>query len=217
MNGSVTRNPAAWIDLRRDRVALDGHTLSSARKRYAVMNKPIDVVTTRSDERGRRTVVDLLPPEYSGCFPVGRLDKDTSGLLLFTNDTEFGESVTNPLKKVPKTYKVRLDRAMDVSSIRRLEEGIVLESGVSFLPATVSKCKGDNEYLFEIVEGKNRQIRRMADAVGRCVLSLCRVKIGGIELGNLPEGRVRALTAEEVQSLYTRRSHPRERHAATRR
>ncbi len=205
VNGHVIKDAELWIDLRSDRVAVDGVAAMPRVKRYFVMNKPAGVVTSRSDERGRRTVYDLLPADAAGCFPVGRLDRDTSGLLLFTSDTAFGEFITSPATKVPKTYIVALDAPVGTSEIELVERGMTLRNGTRYRPARMEKADRGNVYSITIAEGKNRQIRRMMQEIGRSVIALTRIAIGSIALGSLGEGRVRRLTESELASLEWQR------------
>ena len=121
--------------------------------------------------------------------------------MLFTSDTQFGESISNPTKKTPKTYRVRLDREIGLTESQRLEGGMSLREGTKLLPARIQRCDADKEYLITIVEGKNRQIRRMFQAFDHRVLDLARVSIGPIDLGDLPEGGVRELSKQELESL----------------
>jgi len=143
-------------------------------------------------------VYDLLPKNLPWLFPVGRLDKETSGLLLLTNDTRFGDRVTNPMDDVPKTYEVVLDRALSENDLRTLESPMQLGDGTQLKPARVL-LRSEEKHLYEvtITEGKNRQIRRMFHQLGYKVLALKRVRIGSIELGRLKEGELRPLTQRE--------------------
>ena len=204
VNGHPVTNPGAWLDPREDRLAILGRPVRPGDSVYLMMHKPRGVITTRSDERGRATVYELLPAEPQGVFPVGRLDKDTSGLLLFTNDTRFGESVTNPLSRTGKTYRVVLDRPLRDEDGREIASGMILKDGTRLRPAMIVQDRAPGSYLMTITEGRNRQIRRMCVDLGYDVAALERIGIGGVELGALPEGAVRALTEEEVLLLTER-------------
>jgi 23S rRNA pseudouridine2605 synthase len=201
VNGRTVRDADAWLDPRSDRIALDGKTVRPTVKRYAMMNKPTGLVTTRSDERGRNTVYALLPPEYAGCFPVGRLDKDTGGLLLFTNDTRFGETITNPERKIHKSYVARVDHTLTSRDAEIMEQGMSLADGTRLMPAMVVRHGDRSVCTISITEGKNRQVRRMLETLGFKVLSLVRVRIGSLELGDLAPGQFRAVTAKELLML----------------
>lgn len=197
VNGKSVRDPELWLDLRTDRITRQGHSLKAQRKIYLALHKPRGVVTTRSDEKGRRTVYDLLPGDLSWIFPVGRLDKDSSGLLLLTNDTAFGEAVTSPERKVTKTYVVVLDRPLAGPDRAMLEAGMTLLDGTALAGAIVVPKHEPATYQFTIREGKNRQIRRMCEELEYEVLRLRRVQIGSIALGDLKEGEFRSLTEKE--------------------
>lgn len=204
VNNSPVRSPDLWVDLRVDRVKFDGKPLKRRELVYLALNKPAGVVTTRSDERGRATVYDLLPESYRRLFPVGRLDKETSGLLLLTNDTVFGERVTNPLEKIPKTYRVTLDMPLALADQKAMESPLVLPSGAKLLPAEVSRPTHDpSTFEITIWEGKNRQIRKVCEMRGYRVLALTRLSIGRIRLGNLGEGKIRPLSDEERLSILS--------------
>lgn len=202
VNGRSVRDPDQWVHPKEDRITIEGTRVRPPARIYLLMHKPPGLTTTRSDERGRRTVYDLLPAGTPWVFPVGRLDRETSGLLLFTNDTRFGESATSPLEKVAKRYVVLLDRAISARDRRVIESGMVLDDGTLLRPAVV-EVESENSPRCEITlhEGKNRQIRRMFETLGYEVFSLKRVAIGGISLGDLGEGSTRSLTAVEITSI----------------
>ena len=202
VNGRRTADPGAWVDPALDTITFAGEPLRQARRVYFAMNKPAGVVTTRSDERGRGTVYDLLPETFPWVFPVGRLDMESSGLLLFTNDTMFGERVTGPGLKVPKSYSVLLAKPLGPGSVRAMRDGIVLRGGVRCLPAEVTIDTHDpHRCLVVITEGKNRQVRRMFEALGNQVVRLHRLAIGPVLIGDLKEGKVRELSREEIAAL----------------
>lgn len=202
VNGKLVRSPSVWVDPRSERITVAETAARPAVHRYFVLNKPVGVVTTRSDELGRMTVYDLLPKNLPWMFPVGRLDKDSSGLLLLTNDTRLGERISAPLYKVPKTYRVELDRPLADEDRRQLESPMTLRNGTRLQPATVQRYRRPTSHIeITIREGKNRQIRRMLQQLGYSVIALQRIRIGPIELGNLPEGKLRPLTDGEMKAL----------------
>lgn len=201
VNGKTAVDPDLWIDLRVDRIAVRGVGVRAAALQYVMMHKPAGIVTTRSDERGRKTVCDLLPAAWKKLFPVGRLDKDTSGLLLFTNDTAFGEMLTNPERRLAKTYLVETGRTLDTRDRVIMESGQRLPDGTLLRPVIIAATKQERTYAVTITEGKNRQIRRMFSALEYDVVSLHRRSIGSVVLHGLNPGECRALTSSEVASL----------------
>jgi 23S rRNA pseudouridine2605 synthase len=212
VNGKIVRNPDQWVDLERDRITLDGKPLRAARKVYLLLYKPKGYLTTWRDPQGRPTVYDLIGDAGTWLAPVGRLDRDTSGLLLLTNDTAFAERITNPQYKVPKTYQVKASTRLSEEQLEQLRRGVQLSDGLT-APAGVRRLRDAIKYTFlemTITEGRNRQVRRMLEAVGSKVLKLVRTAIGPIRIGDLPIGRWRELTPAEVQLLIGPQTGPRE-------
>jgi pseudouridine synthase len=199
VNGRVAGDPDRWVDLERDRITVDDRPLEQAAQTYLLLYKPAGYLTTYRDPQGRKTIYDLLPDRDRYLFPVGRLDLDTSGLLILTNDTAFAERLTNPDYKVPKTYLVKASRPLSDEELVRLRDGIELRDGPT-RPAIVNRISG-NKFEITITEGRNRQVRRMVEALEAKVLKLVRIAIGAITIGELPIGETRALTAEEVRKL----------------
>jgi pseudouridine synthase len=212
VNGRPVRDPDHWVDMERDRVRLDGKPLQVRDRIYLLLYKPAGYLTTYRDPRGRPTVYDLVADVGTFLSPVGRLDLDTSGLLLMTNDNQFAERVTNPNSHVPKTYLVKASTRLTDEQLRQLRDGIALSDGPT-RPARVSRVRDSAKYThFEITltEGRNRQVRRMVEALGAVVLKLVRVKIGPVGIGTLPIGQWRRLTSAEVRVLRTPSSTARE-------
>jgi 23S rRNA pseudouridine2605 synthase len=206
VNGKIVRNPDHWIDLQRDRVTLDGKGLIRADKLYILLYKPKGYLTTRRDPQGRPTVYDLTAGAGSWLSPVGRLDLDTSGLLILTNDTDFADRVMSPEFKVPKTYQVKASSLLRDEELDMLRRGVELSDGVT-RPAKVERLRDSGKYThlsIAITEGRNRQVRRMIEAVGSKVLKLVRTAIGEIAIGDLPIGKWRKLTGAEVSGLVSR-------------
>ena len=203
VNGKVVENPDHWVDLERDRVTFDGQPLRAREKIYILLYKPPGYVTTRKDPEGRPTVYDLIRDAGAWVSPVGRLDLETSGLLLLTNDNQFAERLTNPEFKVPKTYQVKAAHLLDDEQLARLRQGVELSDGPT-RPAQVRRLRDTGRHThLEIVigEGRNRQVRRMLEAVGSKVLKLVRTAIGPTRIGDLPIGKWRRLTPEEIARL----------------
>ncbi len=205
VNGRVEGDPNRWIDLERDEVLVDDKPLGKAAPVYLLLHKPAGYLTTYRDPEGRKTIYDLLPDRERYLFPVGRLDLDTSGLLILTNDTAFAERLTNPEYHVPKTYVVKASKHLKEEQLERLRNGIELRDGPT-RPAAVKRLRdpgGKTVFEITITEGRNRQVRRMVEALDAKVVSLARVAIGTVLLGELAEGTTRALTPEEVTGLLS--------------
>jgi len=209
VNGRIVLGPERRIDPRRDRVSVDGARVGDDTERVVyAFHKPAGYITSRSEPAGRATIYELLGDVGRWVFPVGRLDRDTSGLLILTNDHRLGQRLTDPEHHVPKTYHARVRGVPDAAVLRVLREGVPLGDGTATRPARVSLLGAarDGTTWIEIVltEGKNRQVRRMGAAVGHEVEQLVRVKVGGLALGDLPPGRWRELSREEVAKLAQR-------------
>lgn len=212
LEGRVTVNgKIATIGLKadasRDHIKVNGKlvtgTSRNLRKFYLMFYKPKGVVTTLSDPEGRPAVKDYLKGIKYRVFPVGRLDFDSEGLLLLTNDGDFTNAVLHPSKKIPKTYLVKVKGIIEDEKIEKLRRGVKLDDGAT-MPAKVRKGRNsENNSWIEITiyEGKKRQIRRMLEKVGHPVLKLKRISIDGIKLGNLKPGEIRHLTAEELEHM----------------
>ncbi len=203
VNGRTVRDPETWVDLVRDKVLIDGAPMRARAKEVWALHKPVGYVTTAADERGRTTVYALLPEGHTWLGPVGRLDQDSSGLLLFTNDSDLAHAITAPASKLAKVYEVRCKGRLRDEAVAALRAGVRLTDGMT-LPATVEVLDHDGRSTLlrmVITEGRNRQIRRMVHAVGSRVHTLHRVRIGPLELGEQPEGGCRQLSAAEVLAL----------------
>jgi 23S rRNA pseudouridine2605 synthase len=211
VNGRTIQTPDHWVDPERDRVTFDGRPLREVRKIYLLLNKPKGYLTTYKDPEGRRTVYDLLGDVKTFVSPVGRLDQDTSGLLIMTNDTDFADFVTSPASKVPKTYLVKSSLRLSDQQLDQLRHGVELSDGPT-RPAIVERVRDSAKYTFfeiTITEGRNRQVRRMVEVLGAKVLKLVRTQIGEIAIGDLEIGKCRELTSQELQQLAgTRGSTP---------
>jgi 23S rRNA pseudouridine2605 synthase len=197
--GATGTDPARDVD-ESSGVALDGEPLRPARERivYAV-HKPAGVVSTAKDTHGRPTVVELAPKGAGRLYPVGRLDVDTTGLILLTNDGALAHRLTHPSFQVPKTYRARVRRHVTQDDLKRLREGVELDDGVTG-PARAKRLD-DGTVELVITEGRKRQVRRMLEAVGHPVIELRRTAFGPLKLGSLKPGAARRLTAREVAEL----------------
>ena len=204
VNGTVQRAPSLRVDVRRDRITVDGRRVTAADNVYLMLNKPRGLVTTTTDERGRETVYRCLTDAcLPWVFPVGRLDKASEGLLLLTNDTQWAARILDPATHLDKTYHVQIDCVADEHLLHQMREGI-LNAGESLKVKRVGLLRhGARNCWLEIVldEGKNRHIRRMAKALDVNVLRLIRVSIGPLELGELGKGEYRHLTAAEREAI----------------
>src|SRR5581483_4182855 len=193
VNGRVIQTPDHWVDMARDRVTLDGKPLQGGEKIYIVLYKPKGYITSYKDPEGRPIVYDLIGEIGQFLVPVGRLDQDTSGLLL----------MTNPDYKVPKTYLVKASTRLSEEQLEQLRKGVELSDGPT-QPAEVKRVRDSGKYSFielTIREGRNRQVRRMLEAVGSKALKLVRTQFGPLTIGDLQIGKYRPLTAAEIKLL----------------
>jgi 23S rRNA pseudouridine2605 synthase len=199
VDGAVVTDPARDVDDSR-RVTVDGRRVKTARTHHVyLLNKPAGVLSTAKDPQGRTTVVSLVKTGER-LYPVGRLDYDTTGLILLTNDGDLAHRLTHPSFEVPRTYRARVaNPPVNEPALRALREGVTLEDGVT-APAKVRKVGADRLEL-TIHEGRKRQVKRMLEAVGHPVRTLERVQFGPLRLGGLQEGEFRELKASEVEHL----------------
>ncbi len=203
VNGRVIENPDHWVTFDQDHVTFDGRPLTRQKRLYLLLYKPTGYLTTYKDPEGRPTVYDLLTGIEQFISPVGRLDQDSSGLLLLTNDTQLAERLTNPEFHVAKTYQVKCHPPVSEESVAALRQGVLLDDGPT-RPAEVRRLMDSETHSFlEIIitEGRNRQVRRMVEAVGSRVEKLVRTRIGSLTIGDLPVGQVRELSLEELRML----------------
>lgn len=204
VDGRVVRDALATVDLDRARIAVDGTVPARVPRVVIALHKPRGVVTTRIDPQGRPTVHALLQGAPARVIPVGRLDLATTGLLLFTNDTRFGEWLTDPRSRVPKVYLVTVRGRVTDEEVARLQAGVERE-GETLAPDAVTLRKASNReshLVVTLTEGKNREVRRLCEAIGHEVTRLRRVKIGGLELGTLAPGRWRLVGDDELSVAF---------------
>jgi len=201
INGQVTVNPAANIEPERDKVTVDGKIVAPQPKIYLMLNKPANYTSTCRKFKGERSILDLVQLPHR-LYPVGRLDKDTAGLILLTNDGDMALRLSHPRYEQEKEYMVEIDRALPRQAWLQLTAGVDIGEG----QPEIVKAKrlipvGGKSFRLVLTQGKKRQIRRMLAALGANVTGLARTRIKGLTLGNLPEGGWRYLTPEEVRNL----------------
>jgi len=203
VNGSIVREPSTSVEFPKDRVTVDGKVVQKKSYEYIMLNKPEGYVTTREDRFAQKTVLDLLPTGLRHLNPVGRLDKNTEGLLIMTNDGELANQLTHPRYDVDKTYVVQIQKKLGSEEQKKLEAGVVVE-GEKTAPAKITELKflkNGCEFSITIHEGRKRQIRLMLAEVGHYVTFLKRIQQGPLTLGALPTGEYRVLKTEEIKIL----------------
>ena len=207
VDGEPCRTPARKVEPEREDIALDGKTVAYKNHVYIMMNKPAGVLSASRDPR-QKTVMELLPPALwrRGLFPAGRLDKDTEGFLVITDDGDFAHRMLSPKKEIFKVYEAELDGKITGEDIERFENGIVLVDGTKCLPARLYVPEGYPSNLVHVVlcEGKFHQVKRMVAAVGRIVIQLRRIKIGNLHLDStLERGACREMSPSEVDEIFS--------------
>ena len=208
VNRAVVTNFRHPVNTAEDVIAINGKALAlkSAPTVTLMLHKPAGYISTLSDERGRQKVTDLLPDKYRHLrlYPVGRLDKDSTGLLLLTNDGDLAYRLTHPRYEHEKEYLVQIQGRLSGEEMRKLQNGLELEEGKT-APARIEEVAAEPfNYSLTIHEGRKRQVRRMFSNLGHPVLALKRIRFGTLALGNLPEGKTRELSAQEIALLLTR-------------
>lgn len=203
VNGSIVDDYSLSVDLESDEILVDGKPLKSKDYQYLILYKPKDIMTTCDDPQGRKTVLDILPDHLKHLKPIGRLDRASEGLLIFTNDGDFAHLLAHPSKQIWKTYKVYVEGCLDEKSVQKLESGVLLNSGLT-LPSKVEVVSAEDEksiFLISIREGKNRQIRRMCSSLGYPVNRLVRVAIGRLQLKPMAPGQWKLLEKDQIERL----------------
>jgi 23S rRNA pseudouridine2605 synthase len=203
LNGAVVTAMGLRVRPGVDRVAVDGRTVRAAAAVWIALHKPRGVVSTRRDPEGRRTVYDLLPPAHRRLFHVGRLDHDSAGLLLLTNEGEGANRLLHPRYGVEREYEIEVEGVPGREALERLRSGVVLDDGLARAHdvRTLPARPGAGRLRLIMVEGRNREVRRMLEAVGHRVLGLRRVRYGPIRLGDLPPGEWRVLDRSELEAI----------------
>ncbi len=205
VNGRVVTDPQFLVTPETDRFTVDGRPISRDPWTTILLNKPAGVVTTKSDEKGRKTVFDLLPPELRTLHPVGRLDMATTGLLILTNDTRLSAWLTDPANAVVRVYSVTVRGLVTPEELARAEAGI-MDEGEMLKPSRITLRKGsgrETHLMVELTEGKNREIRRLFAAIGHEVCALKRISFGALSLGDLAPGEFRRLGRVELPAAWT--------------
>jgi 23S rRNA pseudouridine2605 synthase len=205
INGEVVKTLGVKVDPELDEIQVDGRYINQQTKIYVLLNKPKGVITSSTDPGGRKVVTDFLPGIKERVYPVGRLDYDTEGLLLLTNDGEFAHLLTHPKHHVPRTYQATVKGVPHGTILEKLRNGIQLEDGMTSPAeveyADVNPQKNESIIQITIYEGRNRQVRRMFEAVSFPVTRLRRIKFGPLFLHGVPRGKYRHLTPAEVKEL----------------
>ncbi len=204
VDGRVVRDPAHAVTLGTTRIIVEGQTARAAEWRTILLNKPRQVVTTRSDPQGRQTVYDIVGPDARGLVPVGRLDLATSGLLLLTTDTALADWITDPRNAVPRLYVVTVRGRVNPDAVQTMLRGVQDRQGpITAETVSLLKVSGRESHLMiELREGKNREVRRLLAGVGHEVTRLKRIRLGGLELGDLAPGAWRVLTPSDVTAAF---------------
>jgi len=215
VNGNPVTNLSHPVNLEIDTIAINGNPVDTSIKQriLLMLNKPAGILSTTKDEKGRKTVIDILPTPYrnAGLYPVGRLDKNSTGLLLLTNDGDLTYRITHPKFEHEKEYLIYIRSKLKADEIARIKRGIQLDDGITY-PASIKNVKGYHLFNYSIIihEGRKRQVHRMFEELGHRVLALKRIRIGNLKLGNLKEGEVRELSYHEIKRLpgYTPDNRP---------
>ncbi len=202
VNDKVVDSPGYRVQSH-DKVNVEGHKIKHAPKQYILLNKTKDAISTVSDERDRKTVMDLIEGACEEkVYPVGRLDRNTTGLLVLTNDGEFANLLSHPSSEIRKVYKARLDKPLAYDDLKKIREGMMLEDGFAQVDEVeYSKVEGDDSIVLTLHSGRNRIVRRIFEALEYKVKALDRVGYAGLTLHHLPRGAWRYLTADEVRKL----------------
>jgi 23S rRNA pseudouridine2605 synthase len=211
VNGRIIKELGARANPHKDRVEVDGKRLVAEKLVYYLMHKPRGVVTTLDDPEGRKSIKDLVGNIAERVFPVGRLDFQTSGALLLTNDGALAQALLHPTRSVPKIYHAKIEGPLETNRLELLRSGVTLDDGEQTAPADVQIARRDDKHTFievTITEGKNRQVHRMLEAVGRTVLRLTRTGFAGLAITGLRPGQIRPLSNPELSDLKQKYLNP---------
>lgn len=201
VNNTVIRDLGVKVSLE-DKVQVDNNLISTGTRMYVLVNKPRNVICTRNDENDRKTIIDLLPEKFKHLYPVGRLDRNTTGVILLTNDGTLTQNLLHPTKKIKKVYKAKVSRPLSDKELMDMTTGITLEDGISKFDKIVELHEDDSfRYGIEIHSGKNRVIRRMFESIGNEVIKLDRVLFHTFEKRGIQKGGYRELSGNELKGL----------------
>lgn len=201
VNGKVITNLGTKVTLE-DKVKVDNELISTGEKLYILVNKPRNVICTRNDEKGRKSIMDLLPAKYQHLYPVGRLDRNTTGIILLTNDGTLTQNLLHPTKKINKVYKAKVANQLSQMELNKMVDGLELEDGITKFDKIVELREDDaHRYGIEIHSGKNRVIRRMFEAINNEVIKLDRVMFHTFSKRGIPMGTYREVTLKELKNL----------------
>jgi 23S rRNA pseudouridine2605 synthase len=207
INDEIVKNLGEKVDPETDLVYLDGEKIRLKKKIYFLMNKPKGYVSTTSDEKNRNTVVDLIKTENK-IFPVGRLDFNTTGVLLLTNDGDFTNFLLHPNNRIPRIYRVTLDRPLNNDDIIKFKKGLLIDGKKGkFEEVRIQNTKTKKIATVKTIEGRNHFVKNMFNALGYKVNKLARISFGGIGIGKLPLGSYRELSREEISNIYKKYAH----------
>lgn len=211
VNGVIVKELGFKVDPEKDKVEYEGKTLNIENERIVLMlNKPKDVISSAKDPQGRKTVLDLIPDKFPRLYPVGRLDYESEGMILLTNDGELANKITHPKNEVRKVYSVWVFGYPSKDTMSKFSKGVELEDGTT-APAEIKlikKGKTTSQMEVAIKEGKKRQIRRMFDALGHPVSRLVRTQIGELKMGILEEGKYKKLKEQEIKKIFFKKEQP---------
>jgi pseudouridine synthase len=202
VNGNPVTQLGSQIDPERDVVHVQGQKIQASVKVYLLFHKPKDCITTRSDEKGRQTIYDFIPPKWRSVDPAGRLDRHSTGALILSNDGDFLYQLTHPRFHLPKVYRVTVDRPVGEAALEALCQGVILQPEQKLARAESVEQEAPGILRMTLVTGYNRQIRRSLEALGYEVMALKRLSIGPIRLGDLKPGEIRPLTPAELRQLH---------------
>jgi len=203
VNGKIVREKGFRVNISKDKIIVNKKELSFENKSYYILNKPQGVLSTAKDERNRKTVLDFLKGAKNRLYPVGRLDKDTTGLIILTNDGEITFRLTHPKFGIKRVYEVKVEGSVEEKALKRLKDGVTIDGKPARAEKIIlrKKSASQTDFTLTIGEGRKREIRKMCDAIGHRVLELKRIAFGPLRLKGLKTGSVRELTGTELKAI----------------